>query len=315
MVEAAAQPTAVGQTIAYGPFTIETVALDRVDLIEKNARFMRAEVFQQLVRNVAQDGALSQIPFCVRSGDRFVTLSGNHRVKAARADGHTAIAVIYYTDRELSREEQVAIQLSHNAVVGEDDATILLELFSELGDIARKEYTGLDDKLLEQLGKVDLTQIAEVRLDFKSLSFLFVPEEIEAVEETLETARAMVSGTAVYVVRMKAFDQLLDALAKVKASYNIGNAATGLQVVLDVFKRHQDDLADGWWDPEAEAAKVDKQWVPLASILNGDEVPAEAGAVILKAVTKMRDAGDIQAKSLWKALEYWAADYLSGGQT
>ena len=302
----------VTQRIVTGDFVIEVVPLDAIDLIGKNSRFMRSETFRQLVANIAADGALSQIPFCVKVGQRFMTLSGNHRVKGAREAGLTTIPIIY-TEKTLTREQQVAIQLSHNAIVGDDDPVVLLELWNEL-TVKTKAYAGLDDKVMAQLAAVQMPEISEVRLDFRALSFLFLPEEVEQVKQTFDDARHMVMGSSVYLARMQAFDALLDALATAKASYNIVNAATGLQVVLEVFRKHQDDLADGWWDAEAEAVKAghEKQWVPVASIVGTDTIPADAAAVIKKAVDRMRDAGDVQRGSLWKALEYWAAESLAG---
>jgi len=60
------------------------VPIDQCDLLEKNAPFMRAEQYQRLVSNVKRDGCLTSVPFAVRNGERFLILSGNHRVQAAK---------------------------------------------------------------------------------------------------------------------------------------------------------------------------------------------------------------------------------------
>lgn len=317
VVESQSQPTqvtAIGQRINYGPFTIETVDILRVDPIEKNARFMRNETFRQLVDNIKNDGALSQIPFCVKAGDRFITLSGNHRLKAALEAGETVLPIIYPTHRELTRAEQVAIQISHNAIAGDDDPIILLELFNELGTVSDKLYTGIDDKALAQLEAVDISQIDSVKLNFRILSFFFMPEEISELKDAFDDASKRVSSSETYLANMKDFDDLLTALAEAKSSANVANVATGLQVVLAVYRKHRDELTAHWWDKESGEMKEGKhnQWVPLSSIIDSDVVPADAAAVIKKAVTKMRDSGDLQSGSLWKAFEYWAADYLAG---
>lgn len=77
-----------------------------------------------------------------------------------------------------------------------------------------------------------------------------------------------------------------------------------------MFEAHREDLSAGWLGEDGEATR--EGWVPLVSILGADVVPAAAGAVIARAVAKMRDAGDVQTGSLWKALELWAADWLAG---
>ena len=48
------------------------------------ARFMRLEQYRRLVDNIKRYGCLTSAPFAVRRGDRYVILSGNHRVLAAR---------------------------------------------------------------------------------------------------------------------------------------------------------------------------------------------------------------------------------------
>lgn len=48
----------------------------------------------------------------------------------------------------MSEEHRIAIQLSHNAIVGQDDPDILKKLYDKILDIDLKEYSGLDDKTL-----------------------------------------------------------------------------------------------------------------------------------------------------------------------
>lgn len=296
--------------IEYGRFVIEVVALDRLDLVEKNARFMRNEVLRRLVDNIKQDGQVSQIPFCVPRGDRFVVLSGNHRVKAARLAGLTEIPIIF-TSEALSRDQELAIQLSHNAIAGEDDPVILKDLWSELTTVSAKLYSGLDDKLLATLAAIAMPAISEVKLEFRTLSFLFLPEEAEELQRTFDDARKLVSGHATYLARFSDFDRLLDGLATASAAHNIKNAATGLMCLVALAQRHLTDLAEGWFDPDTETA-THAGWVPLATIFGSDQMPAEAAAVLKRAVDAMVAHEDVTVDARWQALERWAADYLAG---
>lgn len=302
----------MSELIVYGPFTIEVVAVDSLDLLEKNARFMRNETFRRLVENVKQDGQLSQIPFCVRRpGDRFLVLSGNHRVKAAKAADLTAIPVVYYTDKVLTPDEELAIQLSHNAIAGEDDPVILKELWDGLESVTLKQYSGLDDKILGALLKAPMPALSDVRLDFRTTTFLFLPEEVERVKAVFAEAKDLVKGEAVLLARLSEYDQLLDAIAATNSAYGIANGATGLLVLLEIFARHQTDLVDGWFDGETQAIKR-KGWVPMSSIFGSDTMPAEAALVVKQAVEKMVGNGDLESTSRWLAVERWAADYLAG---
>lgn len=298
------------QRLEYGPFIIEVVAVDRLDLLEKNARFMKAETFRRLVDNIKQDGQVSQLPFCVPRGDRFLVLSGNHRVKGAQKAGLTELPIIY-PRAPLTRDQELAIQLSHNAIAGEDDPTILKELWQELTTVDAKLYSGLDDKTMATLAAVSMPALAEVKLEFRTLSFLFLPTELPQIQQAFEAGRQQVRGDAVYLARFAEFDRLLDTLATVNAAHNIKNGATGLLVLLAIANRHLTDLAEGWFDVEQDAVRH-KGWVPLSTILGGDTLPAEAAAVLKRAVDKLVGEGDVKPESRWRALELLAAEYLGG---
>ncbi|WP_306010487.1 ParB/RepB/Spo0J family partition protein [Bacillus sp. MMSF_3328] len=291
-----------------GSFKLAVIPVEELEFLEKNARFMRNETFQNLVNNIKRDGAISQLPFCyLQENGKYKVLSGNHRSKAAIAAGLTEIPVLY-TDEPLTKDEQISIQLSHNSISGEDDPFILAELYNEIQDLDMKYYAGLDDKQLEQLDKVTVEGLTEAQLDYLMLTFLFLPDEAEEMVRVFEKARDFLTSDSV-AVSMREYDRLLDAQAKVQTAYNIHNGATSLMLIMDIFERHQEDLKNGWLDENGEAAH--KGWAPLSSIFGTDNVPAESAAVINRAVEKMMNEGDIDVKNKWQLIEYLAADYLN----
>lgn len=85
-------------------------------LLQLNARYMRHEEYQRLVANVKRDGQLTSAPFACKDGDKYLVLSGNHRTQAAIAAGLETIPCIV-TDDELSEDQKISIQLSHNSLV------------------------------------------------------------------------------------------------------------------------------------------------------------------------------------------------------
>ncbi|MED3746676.1 ParB/RepB/Spo0J family partition protein [Geobacillus stearothermophilus] len=292
-----------------GGFKLAIVPIDQLEFLEKNARFMKNETFQNLVNNIKRDGGLSQLPFCWLTPEgKYRILSGNHRCKAAIEAGLTEVPVIY-TDRDLTRDEQIAIQLSHNAITGEDDPVILQELYAEIEDLEMKYYSGLDDKVLDQLEKVQIDGITEARLDYLTVSFLFLPEERDELFRVFEEAKETISDETV-LARLEDFDRLLEAQKKVKQSYNIFNGATSLMIILDIFERHLEDLREGYLDENGEPEH--KNHVPIASVLGSDEIPAEAAATLNKAIEKALSSGEIDKKEKWKLIESLATKYLSG---
>lgn len=163
------------------PYKLALVDPASLKELDKNAHYMTHEMFKNLVENIMQDGALASVPFCWFDGTTYHTLSGNHRVKAALAAGVSRILILY-DDRPLTRQERVAIQLSHNSINGRDDPAILKELWAEIDDLGLKYFAGLDDKQLERLADDQLKSMREAVLDYRSVMFLFLPEEVEALE-------------------------------------------------------------------------------------------------------------------------------------
>ena len=291
-----------------GDRQIAVVPLEHLKLLEKNARFMPYEMFQKLVNNIKRDGGLTSVPFCWKRGDgNFLVLSGNHRVMAAKEAGLKEVLVMY-TDRDLSRQEQIAIQLSHNSLEGKDDLNILKSLWEEIDDIAMKYYSGLDDKILGEMAKNAQKTLSEVNLDYKVLSFVFLPEELEEIDAILEQARSC-KGDDLRLTTLKHFERLLSATSIVKAAHNIKNSAVALELVLHVFENHLEDLQTGWMNEEKQRE------IPIATILGSGTVPMEAAKTIKRAIDRMVDSGEVDAKEKWKALEAMAAKSLEGGSS
>lgn len=281
-------------------------------LLELNARYMRHETFQQLVENIKRDGNLTQLPFCILEDDgKWKVLSGNHRVQAAIEAGLEVIEFIG-TEDKLSKDRQTAIQLSHNAISGEDDPTVLKALYEGIEDIDFKMYSGLDDKTLELLEQVQPESLSEVNLEFQTMNMVFLPSELEKArtlidEISKETGRA----DQVWLASMKSYDDFLDSMEAVSASYQVKNVALTLLIMLDVVKRNMSTLSEGWYDEETQEAKH-KEWIPLTTIFNHHKIPAQSGAAVKKAVDKMLSKGEIEKDKKWKALEYLAEFYLQG---
>lgn len=291
-----------------GDTQIAVVPIDELNLLEKNARYMPYEMFHKLVNNIKKDGGLTSVPFCWKRGDNdYLVLSGNHRVMAAKEAGLTEVLVMY-TDRDLSRQEQIAIQLSHNALEGKDDLNILKSLWEEIDDIAIKFYSGLDDKVLGEMAKNAQKTLSEVDLEYKTLTFVFLPEELENVDSILEKAQGY-KGDDLRLTTLKHFERLLAATSTVKASHNIKNSAVSLEIVLRVFEDHLEDLQAGWADDDTPRAQA-----PISTIFGVYNMPQESAKTVKRAVDRMVDSGLVQSKEKWKALEILAENYLSEGK-
>ena len=179
--------------------------LSDLKLPEKNARFLKGPVFAQLVANIKQDGCLTSFPLVNRQGEDLTVASGSHRVAAAMKAGLVEHDVIEITS-PLTREQFVALQLSHNAIVGEDDPNVLRSLYDELG-FEWKEYSGLTDDAF----KVEDLDMSVLRVEAPFYEELFI---------------SFLPGDAAI------FGAWLDKIAKSKSAASHGRALCRLRPVL-----------------------------------------------------------------------------------
>ena len=192
-----------------------------ISLLKKNARILKKDVFQQLTANIGRDKRLSSVPLCHRLSDgRVEVLSGNHRVQASVEAGIERILVMII-EEDLTRSQAVAIQLSHNALVGEDDPALLAELWAEIEDIAAKTYAGLSSDVVEKLDKIDLT------------TFAFVDSEAERLNAVLDELDGL-PAKEIWLADVRQFDRFFDLLEATKKTFDVRNASLAMLKLMDL---------------------------------------------------------------------------------
>jgi len=210
------------------PYRLELAAPGELRLLEKNARYMRAEQFQNLVENIKKDGNLSSLPLCYRDKDgKLRVLSGNHRVTAARQAGVDQVLVMVVAD-EKDADERLAIQLSHNAIAGQDDLVILKELWESIQNVEARVYAGLDSDTLKALQGIQFVAISEQRLQYKIVSFVFLAEEVDNFEELLKAIAAAFAADVVYLATLSTYEPLHKGIVEVKKRFQIKNSTAAV---------------------------------------------------------------------------------------
>lgn len=233
-------------------YKLDVVPPGSIKPVKKNAHYMSKRTFDQLVANVSQDQNLSSLPFCWRTpGGEYVVLSGNHRVMAAKA-AEVPLILILYTDQVMSESEQVAVQLSHNAIVGADNPAVLRELWQGIGDLHLKIYTGLDDAVLQTFEPAQVIQVSEARLRFEELTLLFLPAEIEQLKEIAERLGKYHKGP-VWAADVVDFDAFFDMLLDFKEQANILNTSTAFKALVLIAQEWLDAQAGKDGDAESES--------------------------------------------------------------
>jgi len=264
------------------PYKLYLAKAREIDFLEKNARFMKKEQFEALTRNIKNDGGLTSLPLCyLQENGRLLVLSGNHRLKAAIAAGIQENLVLLI-DKPLSKQRQIAIQLSHNAIAGQDDEQVLKELWMEIDDLEASIYSGLSNELIEKLTNVDFKTIAEQRPLFKEIALLFLPDEIEQMKSICEGILESVKSKNVMAGRISEYSDLLDGIIAVKQNQKIINSTIAFFALAKVAREYLDGK--------------------LASIQEGIEEGVEDTIIFNLGSTRKRIKKDT-AKVLRKALK------------
>lgn len=191
---------------------------------------MPPAVFRRLVENVRIDGGLtSAVLTCILENGELEILSGHHRTAAAVEAGIAEINAIVILDR-LSERRKVAIQLSHNAINGQDDVNILADLYGSL-DIDGKKFSGLDDAILADGKGAGVIALGAAHVRYEELLFAFLPEDRGAFEKELAALAKRAVKARIHAAPVAVFDQLFDALVDAKLKLNIVNSAIALSLL------------------------------------------------------------------------------------
>ena len=192
--------------------------------------------YKRLCDNVRIDGRLTSAVLACQEGDTIEILSGHHRRLAAIDVGLPEIEVIVITT-PLSDERKTAIQLSHNAVIGKDNPSVLAQLYKEIG-LDAKMFSGLTDDVLE-LDKLTLSGF-QAGVQYEELRIAFLPEDKQAFEVALKRVRAS-DKAATHLARYADFEKIFDAIIKIKDKRNVQNSAVALTVMAELACERLDE--------------------------------------------------------------------------
>lgn len=203
--------------------------------LKSNARYFKKNTYRQLVDNLKKDGRLSSMPLCYRheDGSREV-LSGNHRVQGAIDAGLDHILVLTLI-KPLEESGRIAIQLSHNALEGEDDPQILADLWSRISDIKEKLYAGLSSDTQKELENIKLTTFATPQVATKIVTFAFTTSEKELLDQVLDELSST-QAPEIYLTSLELFEEFFQLLEEAKKKKSIKNSSLALVVLIDLAR-------------------------------------------------------------------------------
>jgi hypothetical protein len=191
---------------------------------------MKGEQFALLVKNITRDGCLTSFPLVATVDGALTVVSGNNRVAAGIKAGIIEHDLIEITS-PLTREQFVALQLSHNALVGEDDPNILKALYDEL-PFEWKLYSGLSDDAFK-IEDLDLTALQVHAPFYQELHISFLPGDREVFLAWLESIGKSKAAAERMVGIYADFGQFFDMLLAVKSASGVHNTAVALRLMAE----------------------------------------------------------------------------------
>lgn len=214
---------------------------------------MEPEQFKRLVDNFKVDGKMTgTVTTCWLtdgSDGKMEILSGHHRTEASIAAGFAEIEVVHIKT-PLDEERKTAIQLSHNSISGQDNPSILAQLYESL-DLDAKKFSGLTDDILQDLDKISVSALAAANIQYEELRILFLPEDLEALEQRIkEFAERKGNPTQTWASCYEDYDSTFDALVRVKHKLEIVNSALALRALVELAHERLDQLEQDDGDAE-----------------------------------------------------------------
>lgn len=223
----------------------EKVDINLIDEADMNANEMTGEDFAQLCDNIGKSG-LSSVPSCYKKENgRFVMISGHHRLRACKKLHYKTIGILYCLESELSNDEIIAIQLSHNSLHGHDNTSILKKLFEQIQSVDFKQFA-----------HVNIDEIAPVSTDGISVfalkeNFVFTvvlyPDSFENLDELFGDIREQASKSdALILANEKENERLLLKLqTEIGKQYDIKSPSISFAKLLDLANERLKEIQNG----------------------------------------------------------------------
>nr|PJZ92818.1 chromosome partitioning protein ParB [Leptospira ellisii] len=202
------------------------------ELLSVNARYMTPDQMNRLVENVKKDGFLSQLPFGVRIEEKFRIISGNHRVTASIKANLPAILILYIEDIDSQRE--LAIQLSHNSITGQDDLGILKNLYLQIKEIDWKSYSGIDEQALLNYQIPELVPISESDIQLNEIRLFYADFDLKRIDLTLEALEKKLIDTMRDRVVLGEFERFIEVMTEVKKRFNVKNHSVAFLKMIEI---------------------------------------------------------------------------------
>lgn len=212
----------------------EKVNINLIDEADMNANEMTGEDFAQLCDNIGKSG-LSSVPSCYKKENgRFVMISGHHRLRACKKLHYKNIGILYCLESELSKDEIIAIQLSHNSLHGHDNTSILKKLFEQIQSVDFKQFAHVN---VDEIPPVNTEGISVFALKENFVfTVVLYPDSFDSLDELFGDIREQASKSdALILANEKENERLLLQLqTEIGKQYDIKSPSISFAKLLEL---------------------------------------------------------------------------------
>lgn len=223
----------------------EKVDINLIDEADMNANEMTGEDFAQLCDNIGKSG-LSSVPSCYKKENgRFVMISGHHRLRACKKLHYKTIGILYCLESELSNDEIIAIQLSHNSLHGHDNTSILKKLFEQIQSVDFKQFAHVN---IDEIAPVSTDGISVFALKENFVfTIILYPDSFGNLDELLGDIRKQASKSdALILANGKENETLLLKLqTEIGKQYDIKSPSISFAKLLELASERLTEIKKG----------------------------------------------------------------------
>lgn len=197
-----------------------------------NANQQTDTVFKRLVNNLKKDGTLTSAILVMEKGEKYMCISGHHRIRAAIKAGIKKVPALIIP--EVDRSTQVRLQLSHNDISGENNKEILAEIIK---DLEKEDYEFIDQDDLN-LSETDAMQIEIPNVDYKYINFCVLPETKQLFDDLLMVVDTEADN---YFITLADYERLKEMLT---IAFRSGFKSNGLALskFIEVARNHINEM-------------------------------------------------------------------------
>ena len=219
-----------------------SIDISLIDEASVNAIQMSEHDFNRLVENIRISGGLSSAIGCYRKTDtgRYVIISGHHRYRAAVKLRYREVPVIYADEADMTPDEIVALQLSHNSLHGEDDKGILKRMFAEIQSVDFKSFAHVNIDELEPITTEGVS--FSVASEHYSCCVVFYHKDMELLDELVGIINEQNGKNDIVMVvdGDENEDFYLQLIGQIRKKYEIKSSNMAFCKILELAKKQME---------------------------------------------------------------------------